>query len=142
MPTFFRALADRLEKNTQPLNRYEGFKGDGAVILRDRRGTAKAEIPNVSEKANGGTLSDDPLAIYKPTGAKAVDAAKAMGNFTGWTYAAVNAIASEVANIQFRLYKGSGEDHSEVDDHELLTLLEGFNDQITGIELKYVTMTH
>jgi len=23
-----------------------------------------------------------------------------MGNFTGWTYAAVNAIASEVANIQ------------------------------------------
>ena len=26
----------------------------------------------------------------------AVDAAKAMGNFTGWTYAADNAIASEV----------------------------------------------
>ena len=61
MPQFFRALADRLKKNTQPLNRYEGFKGDGAVILRDRRGTAKAEIPNVSEKANGGTLSEDGL---------------------------------------------------------------------------------
>src|ERR1700704_1076210 len=86
MPQFLRAIADRWEKNTQPLNRYEGFKQDGAVILRDRRGTAKAEIPNVSEKANGGTLSDDPLAIYKPTGAKAVDAAKATGNFTGWNY--------------------------------------------------------
>jgi len=97
MPSFFRALADRLEKNTQPLNRYEGFQGSGAVVVRDRRGTAKAEIPNVSEKANGGTLSDDPLAIYKPTGAKSVDAAKAMGNFTGWTFAVVNATAHEVA---------------------------------------------
>jgi hypothetical protein len=30
----------------------KALKGDGAVILRDRRGTANAEIPNVSEKAN------------------------------------------------------------------------------------------
>jgi hypothetical protein len=74
-----------LEKNTQPLNRYEGFKGDGAVVVRDRRGAAKAEIPNVSENANGGTLSDDPLAIYKPTGAKSVDAAKGMGQLHRWT---------------------------------------------------------
>src|SRR5205807_8015157 len=92
--------------------------------------------------ANSGTLSDDPLAIYKPTGAKSVDAAKAMGNFTGWTFAAVNAIASEVANIQLRLYRVNGDDHEELDDHELLTLLEGVNDQMTGIELKYVTMAH
>jgi hypothetical protein len=56
-------------------------------------------------------MGDDPLAIYKPTGAKSVDAAKAMGNFTGWTFAAVNAIASEVANIQLRLYKVTGDDH-------------------------------
>jgi hypothetical protein len=77
MPRFFRALADRLEKNTQPLNRYEGFKSSGAVVLTDRRGTSKAEIPNVSEKANGGTLGDDPLAMYQPTSAKSVDAAKA-----------------------------------------------------------------
>jgi len=31
----------------------------------------------VREKANGGTLSDDPLAMYKPTSTKSVDAAKA-----------------------------------------------------------------
>src|SRR5207302_3765445 len=129
------ALADRLEKNTQPVNRYEGFKGNGAVVVRDRRGNAKAEIRNVSEKADGGTLSDDPLATYKLSGAKSVDAAKAMGNFTGWTFAAVNAIASEVANIQLRLYSVNGDDHEELDDHELLTLLEGVNDQMTGIEL-------
>jgi hypothetical protein len=55
----------------------------------------------------------------------------AMGNFTGWTYAAVNAIASEVANQE------------EVDpDHELLTLLDGVNEHMTGPELKYVTMAH
>ena len=50
-----------------------------------------------------------------------------MGAFTGWTYAAVNAIASEVANIQLRLYQIKGEDHEEQEDHPLLTLLDGVN---------------
>jgi phage portal protein BeeE len=77
------------------------------------------------------------------SGAKQVDAAKAMGNFTGWTYAAVNAIASEVANIQFRLYQVAGDDQEEVEpDHPLLTLLDGVNEHMTGPELKYVTMAH
>jgi HK97 family phage portal protein len=110
------------------------------VVLRDRRGTAKAEIPNVDLKSHG--MGDDPLAIYRPTGAKHVDAAKAMGNFTGWTYAAVNAIASEVANIQFRLYQVTGDDHQEQEGHPLLELLDGVNEHMTGIELKYVTMAH
>ena len=48
-------------------------------------------------------------------GAKQVDPAKAMGNFTRWTYAAVNAIASEVAKIRMRLYQVSGQDHEEQD---------------------------
>src|SRR3954470_12931575 len=142
MPRFLRTIADRWEKNTQPVNRYEGFKGDGAVVLRDRRGTAKAEIPSVSEKANGGTLSDDPLAIYKPSTAKSVDAAKAMANFTGWTYAAVHAIAREVSGIQFRLYRLNGTEDTEIEDHLLLDLLDGVNEHMTGIELRYVTAAH
>src|SRR5260221_12498913 len=105
MPEFFNRIlvrsANPSSTTNLPLNRYEGFQSDGAVVLRDRRGTRKAEIPEVSLKSE--TLGDDPLAIYKPTGAKHVDAAKAMGNFTGWTFAAVNAIASEVANIELRL---------------------------------------
>src|SRR4051812_12870606 len=44
MPRFLRSIADRLEKNTASLNRYEGFKGDGAVVLRDRRGELYAEV--------------------------------------------------------------------------------------------------
>src|SRR5690349_21813474 len=123
MPRFLAAIIQRTQNphttTTVPGHRYEGFTDSGAIVLSDRRGTRKAEIPDVSTKSE--TLSDDPLAIYKPTGAKHVDAAKAMGNFTGWTYAAVNAIASEVANIQLRLYQVAGDDHKEVDEHELLT---------------------
>jgi HK97 family phage portal protein len=145
MPRIFRAIGDEFNdrfsrKDTAPVNTFEGFTSAGAVIVRDRRGTLKAEIPNVSEKSE--TLGNDPLAIYKPSGAKTVDAAKAMSNFTGWTFAAVNAIASEVANIQFRLYQIAGDDQEELDDHPLLTLLEGVNETMTGIELKYVTMAH
>src|SRR6185312_246828 len=139
MPRFLRFWADAIErKDTLPVNRLEGITAEGAVVLRDRRGTLKAEIPQVSEKSVG----DNPLAIYKPTGAKHADAAKAMGNFTGWVYAAVNSIASEASNIQWRLYQVNGDDHTEQEDHDILTLLEGVNEHMTGIELKYTTIAH
>jgi HK97 family phage portal protein len=140
LPQFLTRTASPHSTVTAPAHRYEGFTKDGRVALRDRRGTAKAKIPNVDTKSE--TLGSDPLAIYKPTGSKGVDAAKAMANFTGWTFVAVNAIGSEVANIQLRLYSVSGDDHKELDDHELLTLLDTVNGSMTGIELKYVTMAH
>ena len=94
-------------KKTPPLSTpSRASRGNGAVVFRDRRGTAKAEIPEVTEKGFGG---GDPLAIYKPTGAKAVSPQKAMASFNGWTFAAVNAIAREISNIQFRLYQVKGE---------------------------------
>jgi HK97 family phage portal protein len=139
MPRFLRSINPFSQKDTAQVNTYEGFKGNGAIVMRDRRGTVKEEIPDVDSKGFGGS---DPLAIYKPTGAKQVDAAKAMGNFTGWTFAAVNAIASEVSNIQIRLYKINGNDHEEQADHPLLELLEGVNENMTGIELKYTMMAH
>lgn len=126
-------------KSELPVNRYSGFNNNG-VIVTDRRGTKRTEMPEVGEKAYG--MGSDPLAIYKPAGAKTVSAAKAMGNFTGWTFAAVNAIASEVANIQLRLYRVAGDKHEEVTDHALLDLLDGVNEQMTGIEFKYVMMAH
>jgi Phage portal protein len=146
MPRIFRALGDEFNdrfsrKDTGSVNEFVGFHGNGAVVVRDRRGTLKAEIPNVSEKSE--TLSNDPLAICKPLGAKTIDAAKAMGNFTGWRHAAVNAIAREVENIEFRLYQTKGYDQEEAGpDHPLLTLLDGVNEHMTGPELKYVTMAH
>jgi hypothetical protein len=79
MPRFLQAARDFItNKDTLPLNRYEGFTETGAVVLC--RDTRKGEIPDVDLKAE--YLGNDPLAIYKPTGAKVVDAAKAMGNFT------------------------------------------------------------
>jgi hypothetical protein len=61
-------------------------------VLRDRRGAAKAEIPDADEK--GISLGSDPMAIYRPPGAQQISPAKAMDNFTGWSFAAVNAIAA------------------------------------------------
>jgi hypothetical protein len=62
---------------------------------------------------------------------------------TSWVgIAAVDAIASEVANIQLWLYQITGNDHTELDDHPLLTLLESVNEYMTGIEFKYTMMAH
>jgi len=104
MPRIFRAIGDEFNhrfsrKDNASANEFVGFQGNGAVVVRDRRGTLKAEIPNVDEKSQ--TLGGDSLAIYKPSGSKSVDAAKAMSSFTGWAFTAVNAIASEFANIKF-----------------------------------------
>lgn len=70
--------------------RMRASQTNGAIVLRDRRGTAKAEIPEVTEKGFDG---GNPLAIYKPTGAKSVSPQKAMASLNGWRFAAVNAIA-------------------------------------------------
>jgi hypothetical protein len=85
MPEFLTRARDFLtgnQKDTLLVNRYEGFTANGAVVLRDRRGTVKAEIPDVAEKGMHG-MGDDPM-----------------------------------------------------------DLLEGVNENMTGIELKYVTMAH
>src|ERR1700686_549415 len=39
-------------------------------------------------------------------------------------------------------FQVKGDDHGEQEDPPLLTLLDGVNERMTGIELKYVTMAH
>jgi len=56
MPRILRAVGDEIQtrfrrKETAPVNRYEGFTERGEIVLRDRRSTVKAEIPNVDLKA-------------------------------------------------------------------------------------------
>jgi HK97 family phage portal protein len=138
MPDFIQRWLPN-NKNTLPVNRYSGFNNNG-IIITDRRGTKRTEMPETAEKAFG--MGSDPLAIYRPAGAKTINAAKAMAAFTGWTFAAVNAIASEVANIDLRLYRVTGDKHEEITDHPLLDLLDGVNEQMTGIEFKYTMMAH
>jgi hypothetical protein len=46
MPRFSRPIADLIDqKDTLPVNHYGGFKGDGAVILRDRPWPADEKRP-------------------------------------------------------------------------------------------------
>ena len=57
MPEFLKSVARFVtadQKDTAPVNTFEGFQGNGAIVLRDRRGTAIAEIPEVTEKGYGG----------------------------------------------------------------------------------------
>jgi hypothetical protein len=55
--------------------------GDGRIVLRDRRGTSRAQIPD-TETTGTSVDSGDPVAIYKPIGVATIDLAKAMAQFT------------------------------------------------------------
>jgi hypothetical protein len=46
MSHFFSRILDRVSaKDATPVNTFAGVTADGRVVLRDRRGTRKAEIP-------------------------------------------------------------------------------------------------
>jgi Phage portal protein len=82
MSRFFNRIIDSVSrKDIIPVNSYEGFPAGGQIVLRDRRGTVRAEVPHATEKS--ADMGSDPLTIYEPTGAEAVDAAKALASFTG-----------------------------------------------------------
>ena len=88
-----------------------------------------------------GVNGADPFAIFSSSNGK-IPAEKAMGANTGWTYAAVRAIAEEVAKIKFRLFKVGKNGDEEIFDHELLDLLDSVNQHQTRFELLYNTAAH
>jgi HK97 family phage portal protein len=96
-------------------------------------------------KGVGGRFSEisgpNQFVIERPSGGQ-IDAARAMENFKGIAYAAINAIAREVMNIDFRLFQGTGDDTEELDEHGVLELLDSVNDVTTGLELKYLLAAH
>lgn len=96
-------------------------------------------------KSVGGQFGDietDQFAIYRPSAGKHIDPAKALANNRGYVYAAVNAIAREVMNIDWRLFEVDGEDHKELQEHAALDLLDSVNGSMTGAELKYLLSAH
>ena len=84
--------------------------------------------------------SSDPFAIWASS--KRVSPAKAMAVYNGWVYACVRAIAEEIANMRWRLFKMNGDEAIELFDHEVLDLLHGVSDTQTGYELKYLVGSH
>ncbi len=84
----------------------------------------------------------NPMAIPRPSAGKSVDPAKALANYRGFPYAAAKAVAREVMNIDFRLFKVNGKNHKEQEEHALLDLLDSVNETMTGPELKFLTSAH
>ena len=60
---------------------------------------------------------------------------KLLDTYRGWVYSAVNAIAEEVANIEFKLLKKKGENVSEIKKHPVLDLLNYPNDFFSKFDL-------
>ena len=89
------------------------------AITFNRYGLMKAAGGKFSEIDTGGNQ----FAIERPGGGHHIDPEKALANNRGYVYAAVNAKAREVQNIDFRLFEVDGEDHEEKTDHALLDLL-------------------
>ena len=90
----------------------------------------------------GDISSNNQFAIERPGGENHIDPAKTMANNKGFVYAAVKAIAREVINIEFRLFEIDAKNHKEKKEHDLLDLLDGVNEFMTGPELKYLTVAH
>lgn len=103
-----------------------------------KRGTGKSGNAVFGEFSQ----SENQFAIERPGGGHHIDPEKALANNRGYVYAAVNAKAREVMNIDFRLFEVDGDDHEEQTTHDALDLLDGVNPDMIGAELKYPTSTH
>lgn len=62
--------------------------------------------------------------------------------YRGWVFACVQAIATEVANIELRLMRQTGDGDEQVRDDDLLTLLKAVNPRMTQHELFEITQSH
>ena len=66
-------------------------------------------------------------------------------SYTGWVYACVNVIASEVGNMKLRLMRGKkndDEEDEEIFEHEIISILDRPNPLMTGTDLLEITSSH
>lgn len=123
------------------------FDTRGAIRITDKeikkRNGEIVKIRGISDSGTGLGSGVDSMAIHKPSGGQAVDPAKAMDKYYGWVYACVNAIASEIANNELRVYQiGKDGKHEELLEHELLDFLDAVNDFQTAPEFKHTMAAH
>jgi HK97 family phage portal protein len=129
-PRLMRGIASRIDPEL-----YEQPQGG---LTFNRYGLTKAVGGKFGDIDTGGNQ----FAIERPGGGHHIDPEKALANNRGYVYAAVNAKAREVQNIDFRLFEVDGEDHREKEQHPLLDLLDGVNPDMIGSELKYLVSSH
>lgn len=102
-------------------------------------GLARLKANNVALAA--GMSENDPFVLWSRS--RKISSDKAMAVYNSWVYAAVRAIAEELAKIPFRLFQVNADGvHEEIFDHELLDLLSGVNPFQTGYELRYMSSSH
>ena len=112
------------------MDRLEKFLGSFGWIRKE-----KAAIPSVMSSG-----TSNPFTIWASQ--KKIDPAKALDVYTGWVYAAIRAIAFEIASIELRLFQTGAEQDKELFEHEVLDLLGSVNDYQIGLELYYLTAAH
>jgi phage portal protein BeeE len=125
----FRKLATRIDP--------EIFTQEQGITF-DRHGLRKSvggKFADIGSESNQ-------FAMYNPSNSTTIDSARAMANHKGIVYAAVNAIAREVMNIDWRLFEDKGDSPEEQTSHAVLDLLDSVNDCLTGLELKYLLSAH
>lgn len=140
---------------TSRLMHFGGKQATGDQFIFDRRGAVRitdkqirkqnGEIVKIRSVADAGTgyMGADPIAIPRPTSGSSVDASKALESNHGWVYSAIKAIADEMANTEFRVYKtGKDGEHEEVMEHDLIDFLDAVNDFQTGPEFKHLMTGH
>jgi HK97 family phage portal protein len=138
----FRAILKTLTK-LRPSDEFY-FDHRGAIMVTDqeviKRDGSIVKIRGV--QAMGGSGGSDSLSIHRPGSGQSIDASRAMDAYKNWVFAAVRAIADEVANIDFRVYQITGDEHEEVREHELIDFLDAVNDFQTGPEFKHMLVSH
>lgn len=131
-PRFVRGIAARIDPELYEQSPIEMTRYGVIKRVQGKSGAVFGEFEQ----------SGNQFAIERPGGGHHIDPEKALANNRGYVYAAVNAKAREVQNIDFRLFEVDGEDHKEKNDHDILDLLDGVNPDMIGSELKYLTSAH
>lgn len=82
----------------------------------------------------------NPFAVWVNN--KRVSVEKALSVNSGWPYACAKAIAEELGDLSWHLYKKSKSGNTEVDDHEILDILHAPNSFQSGYEIFYKVASH
>jgi phage portal protein BeeE len=130
-PRMLRGIAARIEPETY--SQTQGMEMTQYGIVK--RTKTKSGVSQLGE-ING---TGNQFVIERPGAGIPVNPSRALESFKGFVYASVNAKAREVMTIDWRLFSVDGDDTKEQTEHELLDLLDSPNDNMNGLELKYLT---
>ncbi len=144
---YFQSVWSVLTKGTADIK-----INDSTEITFDSRGIVKTlTLPDgrkvyteFSKKgiSMGNIGGGDPIAIWRVSPTKLVDAGKAMAANYGIVYACVSAVADEISQMEFKLFQIKDDGPEESNDHEILDLLDAVNEGQTGPEFKWTLAAH